>query len=149
MLSAVDVLVLLKIAAKRGKVLTQPELAGELFISQSAVNRALKTATSLNLLTPRNQGLNATHLEEALSHGARYFLAPKRGGEVRGMLTAWAAPPLSHVIASSDPLPPVWPDPMGDARGLSLEPLHQNVPKAARLDAQLYELLAIRKVGHL
>lgn len=143
MLDALDVLVLLKIITKRTCQWTQPELASELFISQSMVSRALKTAASLNLYQASDQRVNARQLEDALIYGARYFLAPKRAGEVRGMATAWAAPPLNSEITSSDPLPPVWPDPMGETRGLHVEPLHPSVPKAARLDASLYELLAL------
>ena len=146
MLGQLDVLVLLKIIAKSGEAWTQPELASELFLSQSMVSRALKTADSMNLYSPSRRRVNAKPLEDALVYGARYFLAPKRGGEVRGMRTAWAAPPLSNEIATAEPLPPVWPDPMGDSRGLLLEPLHPNVPKAARLDPNLYELLALLDV---
>ena len=35
------------------------------------------------------------------------------------------------------------PDPMGNSRGLIVEPLHPNVPKAAKKDSYLYELLAL------
>ena len=76
-------------------------------------------------------------------HGARYFLAPKRGGEARGTPTAWAAPPLSGEIASGEALPPVWPDPVGEVRGLSLQPLHASASQAARRDPAFYELLAL------
>src|SRR5471030_1947037 len=100
----------------------------------------------MNLYSPSRRRVNAKPLEDALVYGARYFLAPKRGGEVRAMRTAWAAPPLSSEISTAEPLPPVWPDPMGDSRGLLLEPLHPNVPKAARLDSNLYELLALLDV---
>lgn len=146
MLAATDILVLLKIIAKRGQPWTQPELASELFISQSMVSRGLKTAEYVKLYRPAEKRVNAKHLEEALVHGARFFLAPNRGGDVRGMPTAWAAPPLVNEVATNEPLPPVWPDPTGEARGLSVEPLHPNVPKAAKLDAELYELLALLDV---
>jgi hypothetical protein len=39
--------------------------------------------------------------------------------------------------------PPVWPDPDGSARGYKLEPLYGSVPKAAKQDKALYELLAL------
>ncbi|CAN5561617.1 hypothetical protein BH11ARM2_BH11ARM2_35690 [soil metagenome] len=146
MLAPSDVLVLFKIITKRGHPWTQPELASELSISQSMVSRALKTAASLNLYHPSSKLVNARQLKDALVHGSRYFLTAKRGGEVRGMRTAWAAPPLLGELATNEPLPPVWPDAMGDTRGLLLEPLHPSVPKAARLDPQLYELLAILDV---
>lgn len=146
MLGPLDVLVLLKVIAKGDEEWTQPQLASELFLSQSMVSRALKTAESLNLYKSSRKRVSGRQLEDALVHGARYFLAPKRGGEVRGMPTAWAAPPLISEIATHEPLPPVWPDPLGDTRGLLLEPLHPNVPKAARLDSRLYEMLALLDV---
>ena len=40
-------------------------------------------------------------------------------------------------------LPPVWPDPDGEVRGATLEPLHKAAPKAARRDPALHELLAL------
>jgi len=59
------------------------------------------------------------------------------------MPTAYAAPPLSEQIAENGELPPVWPDAEGDVRGVTLEPLHKAVPKAARKDPVLHELLAL------
>ncbi len=46
----------------------------------------------------------------------------------------------------------VWPDLEGENRGLSIEPLHINVPKAVRKDEQLYKLLAsvdVLRVGRV
>ena len=146
MLAAVDVLILLKLAVKDERDWTQPQVAGELLVSQSVVSRALRSAESVGLYSPVRKRVNARRLAEALIHGARYFLAAKRGGEVRGMRTAWAAPPLSAELSGTDLLPPVWPDADGETRGLSLEPLHPNVPEAARRDPKLYELLALLDV---
>jgi len=36
-----------------------------------------------------------------------------------------------------------WPDPMGETRGSSFSPLYKSVPKAARNDKALYELLVL------
>lgn len=143
MLAPLDIFVLLKIVAKRGQRWSQRDLSYELSVSQSSVHAALKNATEAKLYNPSRKLVSATRLEEALAHGAKYFLVAKRGGEVRGMPTAWAAPPLSNEIAANGELPPVWPDPLGESRGLSLEPLHPSVPKAAMLDPLLYELLAL------
>jgi hypothetical protein len=145
-LKPVDVLVLLKIIAQRGRPWTQPEIASGLSISQSMVSRALKTAEALSLYRPTARRVNAKALEDALVHGGRYFLGATKGGDVRGVPTAWAAPPLSNEIVASDPLPPVWPDPAGNVRGLSVEPLHPSVPQAAKNDPDLYELLALLDV---
>lgn len=37
----------------------------------------------------------------------------------------------------------MWPDPEGDTRGNEFSPLYKSVPKAARKDMKLYELLAL------
>ncbi len=146
MLAPLDVLVLLKVVAKGKQAWTQPELASELSVSQSMVSRALKKAEELGLYSSSRRRVNVRLLEDALVHGARFFLGAKRGGEVRGMLTAWSAPPLVSEVTSSEPLPPVWPDATGEVRGLLVEPLHPNVPKAAKRDPVLYELLALLDV---
>jgi hypothetical protein len=40
-------------------------------------------------------------------------------------------------------IPPVWSDPEGNVRGQSFSPLYKSVPKAAKQDHQLYELLVL------
>jgi hypothetical protein len=144
MLDSVDMYVLLKVASLRGKDdWSQGPLAADIGVSPSTVNRALKRAAEAKLYDPARKKMNLRSLEEALVHGVKYFMAPKRGGEVRGTPTAWAAPPLNADIASSDALPPVWPDPMGETRGLSVEPLHPSAPKVALGDPSFYAVLAL------
>jgi hypothetical protein len=144
MLDSADVYVLLKIACVYGRERwSQSGIGHEIGVSPSVVNRALKKAEELKLYNPARRRLNGPPLETALVHGARYFLAPKRGGEVRGTPTAWAAPPLANLLVSDEALPPVWPDSDGEVRGLSLEPLHPSAPQAARRDPEFYELLAL------
>jgi hypothetical protein len=59
------------------------------------------------------------------------------------MPTGYAAAPLRELINQPEELPPVWPDPSGNIRGVALFPLYPSVPKAARKDPQLYEILAL------
>ncbi len=62
----------------------------------------------------------------------------------RGVPPAYAAPPLAQqMVATTEEPMPVWPDPEGEARGLSFAPLHKNAPKAAHADNKFYELLAL------
>lgn len=44
---------------------------------------------------------------------------------------------------TSNDLPPVWPWPEGNTRGVGLEPLYRKVPPAALRDLELYELLPL------
>jgi hypothetical protein len=83
------------------------------------------------------------NLKEFLIYGVKYAFPVHRGGLVRGMPTAHAAPPLKEQMAESSDPPPVWPDPEGAVRGLEFSPLSKNVPAAARRDPKLYELLAL------
>ncbi len=83
-------------------------------------------------------------LEEFLVHGVKYSFPAERGSLTRGVPTAYAAPPLNAIISASESEhPPVWPDPQGSARGYKMEPLYESVPKAAKQDKDLYELLAL------
>ena len=76
-------------------------------------------------------------------HVVKYVFPPQICGESRGVPTAWAGPPLVSMLAEADGLPPVWPDPEGDRRGIALEPLHSSVPRLARHDPRLGEALAL------
>ena len=136
MLLPIDLLVLLKICALRERPWNQKQLAADLFISQSSVSDALKHAERSRLYNSSNRRVNLLALEEALVHGAKYFLT-------RGVPTGWAAPPLMNLLAVSNEPPPVWPDADGEVRGLAFEPLYSSAPRAARKDPDLYELLVL------
>jgi len=58
------------------------------------------------------------------------------------MATLTSAPPFSAMFLDEEE-PVVWPDPSGDARGESLEPIYKSAPAAARRDPELYKLLVI------
>jgi DNA-binding Lrp family transcriptional regulator len=124
---------------------TYAELGKELSMSPSQVFRSVDRAEQAGLLY-RFQPIswpNRASLEEFLIHGVKYAFPVHRGGIVRGVPTAHAAPPLKQQIAESSDPPPVWPDPEGTVRGLEFSPLYKNVPAAARRDPELYELLAL------
>jgi hypothetical protein len=62
---------------------------------------------------------------------------------VRGVPTAYAAPPMKgHLVESKEPIP-VWPDPQGETRGYLFSPLHKFAPQSAKEDEKLYELLVL------
>jgi len=61
---------------------------------------------------------------------------------VRGVPTAYAAPPLSEMISYSD-LPPVWMWGEGSAKGMSVEPLHKSARHMLQRDPAFYEVLAL------
>jgi len=136
-----DVLVSLKLAALGGAPWTYSSLAEQLGMSASEAHAAVKRAVKAGLLLQDRQP-NTAALLEFLTHGARYAFPLQRGPIARGMPTAHGAPPLSERISAGEQ-PPVWPDPHGEARGESVEPLYRSAVHAAREDATLYRLLAL------
>jgi hypothetical protein len=140
-----DVLVLLKLVAIDEKEWTYNKLAVELGMSPAEVHAAVNRVLAAGLAVRKATKVvpHIRNLREFVVHGLRYVFVPEWGEITRGMPTLYAAPPLSEVIsASSEPIP-VWPDPGGKVRGSSFTPLYKSVPKAAREDPVLYELLVL------
>jgi hypothetical protein len=139
-----DVVVALKLAAHPGESWSYPKLAADLSMSASEVHSSVKRAAKSGLLLANDEHKpNRKALLEFLTHGIKYAFPAERRGLTRGLPTAHAAPPLKEQFAATDEPPLVWADPEGTVRGEELEPLYRSVPKAARSDQQLYELLAL------
>jgi hypothetical protein len=137
-----DIVVLLKLTADPPSW-TVRSLEAELGIPRSVIQRSLVRLEQAALLEQGRRRANNGRAEEFLIHGLRYVFPPVRGGETRGVSTAWAAPPLQDKLADSGELPPVWPDPLGSVRGIALEPLHDSAPVISRRDPAVAEMLAL------
>jgi len=85
--------------------------------------------------------VNVEGLLEFLVHGLKYTCPPVLGAIARGMPTAHAALPLRELVTSDEPI--VWPDPEGELRGQTLQPLYPRVVLACRRDAELHAALAL------
>jgi len=138
-----DVVVLAKLLGYGGGRPPIAQVAGALGLSPSQVHASLKRLERSRLIDSQTGRPLLKAVEEFLIHGVKYAFPAQRGETTRGMPTAYAAPPLSNQIADNGDLPPVWPDPDGEVRGATLEPLHKAAPKAARKDPTLHELLAL------
>lgn len=140
-----DILFLLKLIAKGAKPWTFSRLATELAMSASEVHGAAKRALAARLAIKQGGTIvpDRRHLEEFLLHGIQYVFVPDRGALNRGMPTAHGAEPLASAFTDSAEPPPVWPDPEGKVRGESFSPLYKSVPRAARNDPALYQLLVL------
>jgi hypothetical protein len=138
-----DILVALKGSLIHGKV-TLAELARTLGLSASEVHASVKRGRQAQLVRQDDDAFRTVrdNLLEFLIHGTRYAFPPDRGGLTRGMPTAHAAPILAAEFAKTG-APPVWPDPLGTARGEAFSPLYRSVPFAAKTDTHLYALLAL------
>jgi hypothetical protein len=140
-----DVVVALKLCAYPYVRPAISILGNELSLSPSEVHGAIGRLRASRLLhgPQLRDRPNISALEEFLIHGLKYAFPARHGEVTRGVPTSYAAEPLKSEIAMSNDLPPVWPWPEGDVRGVGLEPLYKKVPQAALRDRELYELLAL------
>ncbi len=142
-----DVLFLLKLVAIGKQDWSFNKLAIELGMSPSQVHAAAKRVLAAGLAVQIEQNgkviPHIRNLEEFLFHGLKYVFVPDQGGMSRGMPTAYASAPLVEYFPEVNEPRPVWPDPEGKIRGVSLSPLFKSAPVAARQDHKLYELLAL------
>jgi hypothetical protein len=143
MLREMDVIVLLGLLQRARGDWTVRSLAKELGLPSASVQRSLDRLAATPAFDARRRRVSLGACEELFDHALRYLAPVTAEGETRGLRTSWAAPPLSEHLALGNELPPVWPDPNGEARGLELRPLHPAVVTLARADAQMYELLAL------
>jgi hypothetical protein len=125
-------------------------LGAALGLSASQAHRAAQRAIQAGLLYEergpdrrRMRSVNRRALLNLLLYGVRHVYLVQRGGETRGVPTAYSAPPLSTLVNSDGALPLVWPDPEGTTRGLAISPLYRGAPRAARQDPAFHELLAL------
>ena len=140
-----DVLVLAKLVVIGNDEWSYGHLATKLWMSPSEVHAGVKRLIKARLASVQQDRIapNARNMESFLLHGLPYVFVPDLGELTRGMPTGYAGPVLSSFFQIGEDLPPVWPDPDGEVRGQSFSPLYKSVPKAAREDHRLYELLSL------
>ena len=140
-----DVLILLKLVAIGNVSWSYSRLAGTLWMSPSEVHAGVKRAVRARLASFQQERAvpNRRNLEEFLVCGLPYVFVPEQGEVTRGMPTGYAGPPLRSYFQDLGDLPPVWPVPDGEVRGLTFSPLYKSVPQAAREDETLYALLTL------
>lgn len=137
-----DIVVLLKTITVRNPDWTYSSLSNELFISASEVHSAIKRSTLAKLWDPFKKNPFKYALEEFIVHGVKYAFPANYSGITRGVATAYSAPPLKELILQENSHL-VWPDPIGQTRGLGLYPLYKTVPQAIKNDQKLYEFLTL------
>jgi hypothetical protein len=137
-----DVVVLLKLLGSAEPVSVR-ELAARLGYDVAGTHRAMRRLAEAGLYSSERRRVVSARAEEFLVHAVKFGFPAERGGEVRGVPTAWAAEPLRAELAESVGLPPVWPYAKGTVRGLRFEPLHSIVPRAAQVDPRLWDRLAL------
>jgi len=146
MLKPQDIYVLLKLAVIGERQWSYADLAVELGISPSQLHASVKRALEAQLAVKQEDRIvpNYRNLEEFLIYGLRYVFWAKPGPITRGVVTSSSAPSFDNWLVSLDSeLPPVWPDPEGEVRGVALAPLYKQAPQASRKDPTFYEILTL------
>jgi predicted transcriptional regulator len=136
-----DIVILLKILTYGKKQWYGKDLGISLHISMSEVSESLNRSAIAGLLNESKNEVMHGNLLEFLEHGLKYIYPITPGGIQRGIPTAHSALPLRNKISSEEMY--VWPDPAGEVRGESIEPLYPTVAEAIKSDKLLYELLAL------
>ena len=142
-LREVDIVVLLGLLRHSAGGWTVRSLAKELGLPSASVQRSLDRLAATPAFDARRRRVSLGACEELFDHALRYLAPATAEGETRGLGTSWAVAPLSEHLALGSELPPVWPDPHGELRGLEVRPLHPAVVPLARADPQMHELLAL------
>ena len=137
-----DIVVALKFCLE-GARQSYAELSQDLGMSASEVHAAVRRLGEARLLDPETKTIRRDTFCNFLVHGVPHSFPASPKEITRGMATAWAAPVMADKINASGQIPPVWPDPDGQVEGAAVQPLYRSVPRAARRDAGLYDLLAL------
>ena len=149
MLKPQDCIILLKLLANPDRKWSQRQLAKTLCISLSEINAGIKRLLEAGLLRKTEESgefipIIAT-AEEFLISGLKYLFPGKLGEYTRGMPTGIGAPLFHDKISLGNDPVPVWPDALGEQKGVALPPVHPSVPRALREypDQKFYELLVL------
>jgi len=148
MLKSQDCVILVKLLANPGVDWPQRQLAKVLGISLAEINAGIKRLEDAGLLRKDKQEKlfpNINAAEEFLVSGIKFLFPGKLGEYTRGIPTSIAAPIFRDKIAlGNDPIP-VWPDAVGEKKGVALAPIYPSIPKALREnpDQLFYELLVL------
>lgn len=136
-----DIVVLVKILAKKETPWTMKEIASELFISASEVSEAMARNVYAGLLKGNKKEIMKTDFLNFLKSGLKFVFPVKPSAIGRGMATAYSAKPLSSKIQSSEKI--VWSYATGKEKGMVIEPLILSIPKACETDPYFYELMSL------
>ncbi len=143
MLKGQDIILLLRLL-EDPEDWTVRSLADPLGFDPATVHRSLNRLGESRILNLAMRRADRSAAEEFLLHGFKYVFPVRQGGDTVGVPTAWAAPPLRNLVAAQPTEhPPVWPHPLGEVRGIGIEPIHPKVPDIVHQLPGLGEDLAI------
>lgn len=139
-LKPLDLVVALRLAEAPEEKYEQ--LAADLGISSSTAHAAVRRLQTAGLVRAGTRTINRLTLGEFLEHGVRYAFPAKPGPEImRGVPTAYAAPPLAAHIVAEDAV--VWPSSSGSTVGQVVAPLYPGAPELPQRCPSVYESLTL------
>lgn len=136
-----DIIVLLKIISLNSPDFRLVDLSQSLGISLSEVSYSIGRSVFANLIAPDKKTPMRKAIYEFVIYGLPHVFPARPGPLAVGIPTAHSAPPLSAIFGADDPI--VWADPEGTIKGQEIPPFHPRQAYAAKLDIQLYEMLAL------
>lgn len=135
-----DIVVLLKIISLEDKTWQYRDLATSLFMPVSEISVSLQRSSQAGLINTETRKVYRQSLMEFLQYGLRYVFPISAEAMVTGTPTAHSHPFYKQTFSGE--ISYAWPYEHGTIRGLKIEPLYANVPKAVTEDELLYKLLA-------
>ena len=152
LLKSQDVLLLCKlVVSKDGDSLKQKDLSSSLGINQSEVSTGMERLMRAHLIDPETKSPNKLSVIDFLISGVKFFFPAEITEYALGIPTSIFAKPLADKLIEKG-VPLVWQSPEGTIKGMSINPIHESVPLAAKNDERLYALLtaldALRTFRH-
>jgi len=124
--------------------LSYQELAGQMHLLPFEAHAAVQRLLAARLVTDLIEiGPVQRVFADFVCFGAAYVYPAVRTEPTIGVPTAHGVEPLKSMVMFAEESGPVWPDAEGNARITGLLPLYEKLPKAAKTDPALYELLAL------
>jgi hypothetical protein len=140
-----DIPILLKIITIKNDSWQNKDLAADLYISPAEFSDSLNRSGTAGLIEDgKKKKVYRQSLMEFIEHGLQYVFPARPGAMTNGLYTAHSHPFMQTHFQSE--LNYVWSDPRGEVRGLSIQPLYPKQVDAARIDSQLYLMLALLDV---
>lgn len=145
-----DIVILLKLISLGNQPWQYRDLAADLYIPLSEISVSFKRSEKAGLINMEIRKVHRQSFMEFLEFGLKYVFPISPQAMVTGTATAHSHPFYKQYFEAE--MKYAWPDDAGNIRGLYIEPLHSNVPKASKRDDLLYKLLAsvdILRIGRV
>ncbi len=136
-----DILILLQIICLDKTSWHNKDLAYSLKISASEISESLNRSWIAKLLDSRKKHVNKMALMDFLAYGLPYTFPQVPKTLARGIATSHSASPLNQFFNAK--LDFIWPYAKGNLQGLTIKPLHKNVPLIVHTNPKLHEMLAL------